>query len=299
VTDEASGNLYYWNPDTEEVSWTLPPGVTVTYPMEVGGSGGAEEAAAPPQEEASEVAAPPVVEDMPPGLECEEEAALLVRRVEKELQEGVDQLAQVSELVVNGEAALGQPLILTESLVPAQDFLKLVKEALDQIDVELKVRKFDWEQGGLLVQYFRDRLAEVLENLKYYRAEVEKTKLDVIFLTDEKPEEPGTEVVVEKPARKLVAEPVALPEEAPVAKKRGPERVVTSSSARQMKPLVEKWKKVGEVLEQDEKREEDPAQQEQLRLERWRLRQLQKGTASGNPNFCPVAPRSSKVRDQV
>lgn len=40
--------------------------------------------------------------------------------------------------------------------------------------------------------------------------------------------------------------------------------------------MMAKWKKVEEALEEDDRREQDPTQNEQRRLERWRLRQLQK-----------------------
>lgn len=108
--------------------------------------------------------------------------------------------------------------------------------------MELRVRKLDWEHGGLLVAYFRDRLAENLENLKYYRAEVEKAKLDIIFLTSSKEttsEDSSSVVLAQKPARRItIPEPEALPDDddSTAVRKKGPDRVVTSkpSMTRQM-----------------------------------------------------------------
>lgn len=173
VKDQATGRCYFWNTQTNEVSWERPPNTASIKPPSQ---------PPPPQHPPPQHSSP----EPPENLSEEEKEKIINDKIE---MENLEILVMITNYQTNCEKYLetvkasGKSLTQVSfiknkegNLVSLESLLSDVLKELSKITIEFNVRKCDWKAGGLLPAYFRIKQREVLKNLEYLQAEISRCK---------------------------------------------------------------------------------------------------------------------------
>eukprot|EP00753_Platysulcus_tardus_P019978 PLAT767.1.p1 GENE.PLAT767.1~~PLAT767.1.p1 ORF type:complete len:275 (+),score=54.40 PLAT767.1:121-945(+) len=151
-------------------------------------------------------------------------------------------------------------------------------EEARNIRTALRIRKTDWQAGGLSTEYFEKRIAEAVERVSELLGGADSgKKRSADAMTVEAASEPPS-----KPKRRRRTS----------AKKERQSARASARAARKQGSMIAKWAAVARVdaeREAEERRQQQ--ERESVRLDEWWAAQAAKDGADRNPNFLPLPPK--------